>query len=62
MSQSLQDEICGLCIHHRKDDGCWVCNNPESECYGCYTEYSESCVEFEERQPKNNLEIIVKKK
>lgn len=58
---TLNDENCGHCIHHRKDEGVWVCNNPESECYGCYTEYEETCDEFEERHPKSRLRVEILK-
>ena len=43
------DEICGKCLHHRKECEEWICKNPESECYGCYTEYNDTCDEFEAR-------------
>lgn len=43
------NEICGKCLHHRRDNEEWVCKNPESECYGDYTEYKDACDEFEER-------------
>ena len=59
-----EDENCGHCRHHRKDDGEWVCHNPESDCYGCYTEYREVCENFEERptQSRFSIEITRNKK
>ena len=56
-----EDENCGHCIHHRKNDGCWICTNPDSECYGCYTEYTDTCEEFDERSPFNKFRVEVKK-
>ena len=59
-----EDENCGHCVHHRTVDGEWVCHNPESECYGCYTEYNETCDCFEERMPNSrfSMEITGRKK
>lgn len=56
-----EERICGKCIYHRYDDGEWVCNNPDSECYGCYTEYRDSCNDFETRQ-SFQVQIIRHKK
>lgn len=53
------NENCGHCLHHRKRDEEWICNNPDSECYGCYTEYEESCEDFEERRPKEKFTIEI---
>lgn len=44
-----EEEICGKCVHHRKQNEEWVCTNIESECYGCWTEYEDGCDEFEDR-------------
>lgn len=46
------DEIkCGECRFHMhdQDNDEWVCNNPDSECYGCETYYSDTCDDAEER-------------
>lgn len=43
------EEICGKCVYHRKEYEEWVCNNPDSECFGCATEYNDKCLDFEER-------------
>lgn len=59
----MVEEICGKCIHHRKEDEEWICNNPNSECWGCCTEYRDTCDDFEERQPKTKFSVeIVKHK
>lgn len=42
-------EICGFCTHHHKENDEWICENPDSECYGCYTEYNDDCDSFESR-------------
>ena len=59
-----KEEICGKCIYHRKEDEEWICNNPDSECYGCYTEYNDTCTNYEERRPyqRFSVEIVRRKK
>ena len=58
-----KDKMCGKCIHHRYKDGEWICTNPDSECYGCYTEYNDECDEFEERvSNKFSVEVVKKNK
>jgi len=45
------DRICGKCkwhVHEDIDDG-WVCVNDRSEYCTDWTEYTDSCNEFEER-------------
>jgi len=61
-NQDEYRENCGHCLHHRNTDGEWVCTNPESECYGCYTEYNDECNEFEERRPKTRFSVEIKQK
>lgn len=56
------DEICGYCLHHRKELEEWICKNPDSECYGCYTEYRDTCDEFEDRSLKGSFSIEIKRK
>lgn len=41
-------ECCGTCKYHKKEDD-WVCDNPDSDCYADYTEYSDFCENFEKR-------------
>ena len=44
-------EICGNCKYHKHediDDG-WVCVNTDSEYCSDWTEYTDSCDEFTER-------------
>ena len=41
-------ECCGTCKYHKKEDD-WVCDNPDSDCYTDYTEYSDFCENFEKR-------------
>lgn len=53
------EEICGKCLHHRKEDEEWICKNPNSECWGCYTEYRDTCGDFEERQPKSKFSVEI---
>ena len=41
---------CGTCRYHRKEaDGSWICTNPDSDYYTDWTEYGDSCEEYEER-------------
>ena len=57
-----KENVCGTCKYHKHiyahvrthvneiniEDG-WVCINDESENMACYTEYEDSCDEWEER-------------
>jgi len=46
-----KEEVCGNCKHHQYadvSDG-WVCCNPDSEAYSDWTEWGDTCEEFEER-------------
>ena len=44
-----KDEICGKCYYHHKHYEEWCCDNPDSDCYGCATEYNDTCLDFEDR-------------
>ena len=55
------EEICGKCLHHRKENEEWVCTNPDSDCYGCWTEYRDGCDDFEDRV-NSGFSVTVKKK
>lgn len=35
------EDCCGTCGFHRKQDGEWVCNNKDSDAYGCETGYGD---------------------
>lgn len=59
---SKNEEICGTCISHRNEDGEWICNNPDSECFGCYTEYRDTCNSWDERQPRQKFNVNIKHK
>lgn len=44
--------ICGNCKHHvcmDSDSDDWICENDESDCFGCVTDYGDGCLDFEER-------------
>lgn len=56
------ENICGKCLHHRFVDDEWICNNPDSICYGCYTEYYDRCQDFDERAAKSDFSVTIKKK
>lgn len=57
-----RNEICGKCFHHRHEDEEWICKNPDSLCFGCYTEYYDRCKEFEERAAKSDFSVEIIKK
>ena len=61
MKSWTNEVICGKCKYHRKDNEEWVCKNPESEYYGDYTEYKDTCDEFEDRTSPG-FSVVVKKK
>ena len=44
----MNNEICGNCEHNTYDNGNFLCNNKNSDNYGCYVAYDDSCVDFEE--------------
>ncbi len=45
----MKESCCGTCSYHKYTDDGWVCENNMSEYYTCYTEYTDSCDEWEER-------------
>lgn len=49
LDEKEDDACCGNCKHHKKDDGVWICDNEESDCYGCATNYRDYCNEHEEK-------------
>lgn len=57
----IDEEICGKCIHHRKEIEEWICHNPDSECYGCYTEYRDTCDKFEDRLTGSDFSVEIRK-
>ena len=44
-----EEQFCGSCVFHKKDGRDWICNNENSDCYGCATEYRDVCSEYQER-------------
>ena len=49
----MGEKICGECKWHRKED-CprdtqWHCQNENSDYYLDYTDYTDTCEEFEQR-------------
>lgn len=44
-----KEECCGFCKHHKKDGRDYICDNEESDCYGCSTMYRDYCENYEER-------------
>ncbi len=44
-------EICGNCKYHQYEEASqgWVCCNGESEYCADWTEYNDTCEDFEER-------------
>ena len=46
----MKDECCGTCKYHRRDGSEWICNNEDSEMYACYTDYTDECGDYEERE------------
>lgn len=62
MDDFYEDENCGHCQHHRKDDEEWICNNPDSECFGCYTEYKDTCEDFKERNSYLHFAVEISRK
>ena len=46
-----QDKVCGTCIYNVFDGDCneFVCDNEQSDCYGCMTMYPDTCDGWEEK-------------
>ena len=42
-------QVCGTCYWHKRDGGDWVCTNGNSDNCADWTEYSDSCDEWEGR-------------
>ena len=47
----MKDECCGTCKYHcyANDEDDWVCENPNSENNGVWTDYEDFCNDYEER-------------
>ena len=45
------EECCGKCKHHYRanEQGDWICENPDSDNEGVWTDYEDWCPDFEER-------------
>jgi len=43
------DKVCGNCKYNGYDYSCgeYVCMNPDSEVYGCYNRYYDTCIDYE---------------
>ena len=42
--------ICGTCYWHKREGDEWVCVNKNSDYCADYTEYDDTCEEWEERE------------
>jgi len=47
-----EEKVCGTCRWNQFDRMCseFVCDNPESEGYGCQTMYCDSCEGWESKE------------
>ena len=44
------EKVCGTCKWHKHEQlNDWSCDNHDGEYFGDYTEYSDSCPDYEER-------------
>ena len=43
MDDYEDEQYCGNCAFHRREGKDWICDNEESDCYGCATEYRDIC-------------------
>ena len=47
----MDEEICGTCKFHISDGGRdWICDNEDSDCYGCSMMYRDGCEHHQERR------------
>jgi len=44
-----EEKCCGNCAFHSRanDEDDWICENPDSDNYGVWTEYGDSCDEHQ---------------
>lgn len=47
--EQMENKICGNCVHNTYGNGDFLCGNENSDNYGCYIAYDDSCEDFEER-------------
>lgn len=48
----MKERICGTCKHNKYDtesDGSYACNNERSDNYAMWTEYDDTCDDWEEK-------------
>ena len=48
-SENDAEDHCGRCKYRTKDSGDWICNNQDSDCYGCVMDYTDVCDSFEDK-------------
>ena len=44
------EQVCGTCEYNNVCEGEFCCNNPDSDAYGCPTNYNDVCEEWEEKE------------
>ena len=45
------EECCGTCQYHKLDDkGEWYCSNEISDYYALETDYTDECIDYEEKE------------
>lgn len=51
MRNDQSDEVCGTCQYHRLNSRTdeWKCDNPESDYFTNYTDYTDTCQEYMRR-------------
>lgn len=51
MRNDQSGEVCGTCQYHRLNSRTdeWQCDNPESDCFTAYTDYTDTCQEYMRR-------------
>lgn len=43
----MNNECCGTCQYHVNLDEEWICDNKESDGYGCPTAFDDVCGDYE---------------
>lgn len=48
--RDMNNECCGTCQYHVSLDEEWICDNKESDGYGCPTAFDDVCGDYEGRE------------
>lgn len=54
----IVNKKCGTCVFHKTDEhGEWYCGNQRSDYYCDYTDYNDTCIDWQKRAERKKNEI-----